>query len=124
MTVADVGLVVLLVVASFMVVGAIAYGVVSERMEAEASAQPVKASESDVTPSERPVVHEANARMVDVMSALRYALEATPKALGDIERTLRLSPYPITNVQQGRIADLLDEHSGVVRRGAQKVREA
>jgi hypothetical protein len=66
----------------------------------------------------------ANREIVIVLEDLAGRLERTPRALNDIARAIRGSPDPINDLQRARIARVLDEHAGDVRRGAQHVREA
>lgn len=76
------------------------------------------------TVTQRPVLNDANRAAVMVLHNLALQLEATPRALGDIARTIQLAADPVTDLQRERIAKILDEHAAVVARGAQEVRES
>jgi hypothetical protein len=77
------------------------------------------------TPVDRPTLNPANRPLVAVLYGLASELSRTPDALKDIARTIQIhTPDPVDEVTRERLARVLDEHAGVVKRGAQEVREA
>lgn len=66
----------------------------------------------------------ANRELVQVLEELAEASHRTGHALEDIAAAIRWSPDPASGAHRERIAGVLDEHAGDVRRGAQHVREA
>ncbi len=71
-----------------------------------------------------PVLNPENRAMVMVLHNLALTLEATPRGLLDIAKTIQLATEPLTDLQRERIAQVLDEHAAEVKRGAQEVRES
>lgn len=73
---------------------------------------------------QRPVVNPANRAAVMVLHNLALTLEATPRALVDIAKTIQLSSEPLSPSLGKRIADVITEHAGNALRGAQALKEA
>lgn len=73
------------------------------------------------TPVDRPVAHERNRPLVMVLHNLALTLEATPRALGDIARTIQLSAEIASDLQVQRIASVLRDHAVTVGFAADEV---
>lgn len=82
-------------------------------------------SDQDDTPKvfQRPVLNPENRAAVMVLHNLALTLEATPRALLDIAKTIQLATDPLTDLQRERIAQILEDHAATVKRGAQEVRD-
>lgn len=79
----------------------------------------------ELTPIDRPILNPANRPLVVVLYGLASELSRTPDALRDMARTIQLhEERAVDEVTRERLARVLDEHAGVVKRGAQEVREA
>jgi hypothetical protein len=74
---------------------------------------------------QRPVLNDSNRPLVMVLHNLALQLEAFPRALADIARTIQLAPDQATDLQKARIAKVIEEQgAAVLLRGAQAVKEA
>ena len=74
---------------------------------------------------QRPCLNEANRPLVMVLHNLALAMEAFPRALADIARTIQLAPDEATIAQKKRIANAVREQGGVpLLAGAQAIEEA
>lgn len=73
------------------------------------------------TPVERPVRNARNRPLVLVLHNLALTLEATPRALGDIARTIQDSAEEPSDLQVQRIAHVLRDHSVTVGFAADEV---
>jgi hypothetical protein len=74
---------------------------------------------------QRPCLNEANRPLVMVLHNLALAMEAFPRVLADIARTIQLAPDTVTSAQKKRIADAAREQGAVpLLAGAQAIEEA
>ena len=79
----------------------------------------------ELTPVDKPTLNPRNGPFVSVLYGLAGELSKTPDALKDLARTIQLHEVnPVSDVTRERVARVLDEHAGIVKRGAQEVREA
>lgn len=83
-----------------------------------------ESSEMDTpTVLQRPVVNPANRAAVMVLHNLALTLEATPRALVDIAKTIQLATEPLSKPLRERIADVIRQHASDALRGAQALTE-
>ena len=73
---------------------------------------------------QRPVVNPANRAAVMVLHNLALTLEATPRALVDIAKTIQMATEELSPTLRERIAEVITEHAGEALRGAQALKEA
>jgi len=75
-----------------------------------------------VTPVERPCKLPANEHLADVISGMKHAMRGLADRMGDVERTIRLSPTMATPADEESIATIFDDGADVLRLGAHQVR--
>lgn len=80
--------------------------------------------ENTPTVLDRPVLNASNRAAVMVLHNLALTLEATPRALVDIAKTIQLAAEPLSPTLRERIAKVIREHAGAAMRGAQALVEA
>ena len=74
---------------------------------------------------QRPVLNDSNRPLVMVLHNLALQLEAFPRALADIARTIQLAPDEVTAAQAKRIANVIREQGVTpLLAGAQGVEES
>lgn len=81
-------------------------------------------SDQSITPAERPTHNPANAKVVDVLSHVRYGLQNLAGRVGDLERTIRLSSVAVTAPQGERLGGLLDDGATLLKVAAVQAVEA